>query len=95
MNEWSIFSRFIRTWMRRGELALFEQLFADTMYEVKKRQYIKWRKLKAAQAEGKQTDVSIDAIELNPIAILHAAVKNATPMLRLARVRRGGIMYQV
>jgi ribosomal protein S7 len=38
---------------------------------------------------------SADEIELNPYRIFEVAVENATPMLRLARVRRGGTNYQV
>jgi hypothetical protein len=52
----AIFSRFIRTWMRRGELALYQQMFNDTMYEVKRRQYSRWRK---AMAKGGQEAVNI------------------------------------
>jgi hypothetical protein len=78
-------SRFIRTWMRRGQMGLFQDLFNDTMYEVKRRQYGRWRK---AMARGAREEAN--EIELNPYRVFEVAIENATPMLRLASVRRAG-----
>ncbi|CAM6000578.1 unnamed protein product [Sphagnum balticum] len=63
----AIFSRFIRTWMRRGELALYQQLFNDTMYEVKRRQYSRWRKAMAKGAHEAVNNYHGIGLFLNPL----------------------------
>lgn len=34
-------------------------------------------------------------IELNPVTILHKAVHNSMPILKLTPIKRGGVVYQV
>lgn len=36
-----------------------------------------------------------DKIELDPIKIFHKAVENATPVMELLKMKRGGVSYQV
>lgn len=72
--------------MRDGKKTLARQLMEKTFELVKRTQLERYHK---AKEEDKTK------IELNPRVIFHKAVENATPILQLTPIKRGGVRYQV
>ena len=44
---------------------------------------------------GASTQEEKDAIEINPYKIIYGAMENAKPLLKIADMRKGAVMYRV
>nr|CAG4642016.1 EOG090X0CZM [Eurycercus lamellatus] len=78
---------FINMVMEKGKKALARDLVEKAFTKIKQIQLAKYYKA--------TTDAERDEIELNPVTILHQAVLNTKPLLKLNPVIRGGSTYQV
>ncbi|KAF5401580.1 hypothetical protein PHET_05065 [Paragonimus heterotremus] len=85
-NYDSLVARITGIMMERGEREKARDIMRLTFREIK---LIQLQKYKVAPNDEK------DKIILNPIALIHEAVKNCTPLLVLHSVVRGGILYKV
>ncbi|KAF7256589.1 hypothetical protein EG68_07654 [Paragonimus skrjabini miyazakii] len=85
-NYDSLVARITGIMTERGEREKARDIMRLTFREIK---LIQLQKYKVAPNDEK------DKIILNPIALIHEAVKNCTPLLVLHSVVRGGILYKV
>lgn len=72
--------------MRKGKKALARELLRGTFENVKRAQLQRYHK----SPLEKRADIILD-----PVEILHKAVENATPVMELLKMKRGGVTYQV
>ncbi|CAF0912321.1 unnamed protein product [Adineta ricciae] len=82
-----IVSRVMGILLRDGNRELVEELMHKTFRTIKLIQVGKWHRAK--------TDEERAQIECNPVILLTRAVKNATPIVRLTRIAKGGTLYSV
>lgn len=82
-----IVSRVIGILLREGNRELVEELMHKTFRTIKLIQIGKWQRAK--------TDEERALIECDPVVLLKQAVKNATPIVRLTRIAKGGTLYSV
>lgn len=98
----STYERFVRYVMKGGRKSLAYNLVNKTFYELKTIQLRRFRKLQEKlKQDGGTSKQNLDPtaeeeqIELNPIEILHKALKNCEPVVVTKKVKRGGATYQV
>ena len=76
-----------------GETSLrFAELFINILNEM---QAFENMKLIQIDKFNKATDFEKESIELDPIKIFAKAVENCKPLLKLEKISRGGVLYQV
>ncbi|KAA3671419.1 small subunit ribosomal protein S7 [Paragonimus westermani] len=85
-NYDSLVARITGIMTERGEREKARDIMRRTLREIK---LIQLQKYNVAPNDEK------NKIILNPIALIHEAVKNCTPLLVLHSVVRGGILYKV
>lgn len=57
--------------------------------------FLNIKRIQVKRYNAAQTDEERAGIETNPLVLLHRAIENARPLLKLTPIKRGGIMYQV
>ncbi|CAF4594054.1 unnamed protein product [Rotaria sp. Silwood1] len=82
-----IISRVIGILLREGDRELVEELMHKTFRTIKLIQIGKYNRAKTQEER--------DSIECNPVTLLKQAIKNATPIVRLTRIAKGGTLYSV
>lgn len=80
-------SKFINYIMEGGRKELARGLLEKGFQNIKRMQLERYHLAK--------TDEEREAIELNPRVILHQAIENCRPLMRLVNVKRGGTNYKV
>ncbi|CAF1168945.1 unnamed protein product [Rotaria magnacalcarata] len=80
-------SRVVGVLLREGNRELVEELMHKTFRTIK---LIQVGKLNRAK-----TDEERSSIECNPVTLLQQAIKNATPIVRLTKIAKGGTLYSV
>ena len=84
-----LLDRFINTLMRQGDKQLTRTLVENALVRIKHTQLRAYR----LKSPGEQSDSDLSKVD--PLKVLHSAIENCRPVLRLEGIRRGGIMYQV
>ncbi|XP_074648605.1 small ribosomal subunit protein uS7m-like [Tubulanus polymorphus] len=79
--------KFTNIVMRKGRKLLARSLMSKAFENIKRIQIEKYHKC--------TTDEEREQIELNPVKILYEAVENCRPALRLMKVMKGGVVYEV
>lgn len=72
--------------MEGGQKVLARNLLEKTLENVKRAQLERYHKAPPEEKEN---------IEINPRAVLHNAVENCKPLLKLVPIKRGGVTYKV
>lgn len=80
-------SKFINYIMEGGKKSLARDILEKGFLNIKRIQLERFHLAK--------TDEEREAIELNPRALLHQAIENCRPLMRLVNVKRGGTNYKV
>lgn len=83
----AIVSKFTNHIMRQGKKALARSLLEKGFENIKR---IQLEKYNSAETEEEKA-----LIETNPVKLLHQAVENTRPLLKLIPIKRGGATYQV
>lgn len=73
--------------MKGGNKELARSLVEKTFIRIKQIQIKKYHLAKTEEAKN--------SIDLDPVSILHKAIKNVKPILALEPIKRGAIIYQV
>lgn len=80
-------SKFINYIMEGGNKVLARELLEKGFLNIKRVQLERYHLAK--------TDEERESIELNPRVLLHEAIENCRPLMRLVKVKRGGTNYKV
>ncbi|XP_055300368.1 28S ribosomal protein S7, mitochondrial [Sitodiplosis mosellana] len=82
-----VVSKFINYIMEGGKKELAREVLEKGFQNIKRSQLERYNLAK--------TDEEREAIELNPRVLLHQAIENCRPLMRLVNVKRGGTNYKV
>lgn len=80
-------SKFINYIMEGGQKALAREILEKGFQNIKRIQLERYHLAKS--------DEEKESIELNPRVLLHEAIENCRPLMRLVNVKRGGTNYKV
>ncbi|CAH1794535.1 unnamed protein product [Owenia fusiformis] len=78
--------KFINIMMKQGNKRLSREIFEKCLENIKRIQLQKYHKSEENERSS---------IELNPMNIFHQAIENCRPLLKLTRINKGGVAYQV
>lgn len=102
-----VYESYLRHMMHDGRRDLMYKLLNDCHYEIKCKQYPRWKKHIAKKQElenKKDTDpkaaqqlkeLDEENVDLDPMSIMHKALENCQPQVITKTVTRGGNLYQV
>uniref|UniRef100_A0A914WKB3 Small ribosomal subunit protein uS7m n=1 Tax=Plectus sambesii TaxID=2011161 RepID=A0A914WKB3_9BILA len=82
-----VVDKFVNLCLQRGYKEIARTMVYEALETIKRHQYKAWRKAPTAAEKS--------AIELNPFVVFSQSIKNCQPMMKLIKLTRGGIVYQV